>query len=370
QHLASTLIAPDLCDCVQTNAWFVSGAVRNLVKVGLVHYVPAYFHQIPRLIRDYVKPDVVVTMVSPMDAAGYFSFGSGSYIIDAARTGKHIIVEVNRHLPRVFGDSLIHVSEVHAIVEHHAPLPDATIPDPRPEDAVIGERIAGLIPDAAVLQLGIGGLPNALCGSLRHHRDLGVHSELIGPGMVELIRAGVITGRKKNYHPHKHLFCMPYGTADTFAHLNDNPAMEAYSAEYIMDPNVIARNDRMVAINSIIEVDLTGQCNAESIDGSQFSGTGGQLDFIRGAYASRGGVAILAFYATAKSGTVSRVVPVLPAGAAVTTPRMDVHYLVTEYGAVNLKGISSAERAKAIVSLAHPQFRDDLLRAAEEMNLF
>lgn len=369
RHLAETLLAPDLCDCVQTNAWFVSGPIRGLVKVGLVHYVPSYFHQVPRLIREHVTPDLVVATVSPMDAGGYFSFGSGSFIIDAARCGAQVIVEVNRHLPRVFGDALIHVDEVHGIVEHDQPLPEAQLPEPRAEDAAIGAHVAALVPDGAVLQLGIGGLPNALCGSLTGHRDLGIHSELIGPGMVGLIRRGVINGRRKNLHPHKHVFCIPYGSADTFAFLDDHQAMEAYSSAYVMDPAVIARNDRMIAVNSIIEVDLTGQCNAESIDGAQFSGTGGQLDFVRGAYAAREGKAILAFYATAKGGAVSRVVPRLAAGAAVTTPRMDVHWLATEHGAVDLKGKSSAARAAAIISLAAPRFRDDLSRAAEELGL-
>jgi len=190
--------------------------------------------------------------------------------------------------------------------------------------------------------------------------------------MIDLIPKGVITGRRKNFHPDKHLFCIPYGTKDTFDFINDNLSMESYSADYIMNPFNIAKNDNMISVNSIIEVDLIGQCNAESIEGAQFSGTGGQLDFVRGAYYSKGGKAILAFYSTAKKGTVSRIVPRLQyeEGATVTTPRMDVHYLVTEYGMVKLKGKSTEEIAKSIISIAHPDFRDDLFRKAEELGLF
>ncbi len=370
EHLARTLFDVGVCDCVQPNAWFVSRAIRNGVKVGLIHYVPSYFHQVPRLLRENMRVDVVVSTVSPMDRAGFCSFGNAGFMSVAARHCRRLLLEVNVHLPRVFGDTFVHVSEATAIVENHAPLLEWDISPPRPEDAPIGRLIAEQIPDGATLQLGIGNLPNAVAGSLMNHKDLGIHTELLGPGTVELIRAGVANGRRKNFHPRKHVFSLAYGTRDTFEFLNDNPSMESLCSEYVMDPAVIARNDNMIAVNSILEVDLTGQCNAESLEGAQVSGTGGQLDFVRGAYQSRGGKAILAFYSTAKNGEISRVVPRLAAGAMVTTPRMDVHYLATEYGMVNLKGLSSRERALGIVSIAHPRFRDDLLRAAEEMRLF
>jgi itaconate CoA-transferase len=370
KHVAETVFAPDLCDCIQAYSWFVSGSDRPKVKVGLNYYVPIYLHQIPRLIRDYMEIEVTITTVSPMDKAGYFSFGTANdFTSTAARHCKQLIVEVNEHMPRVFGDSLIHISEVDAIVENHVPLLELIPPASKPEDPAIGESIAELVPDGATIQLGIGGIPNAVARYLKGHTDLGIHTELLVPGMVELIEKGVVTGRKKTLHPRKTVFTVAQGTKKMYEFMNDNPSMESYPASYVLDPSVIAQNDNMISINSILEVDLLGQCNAEYLAGSQFSGTGGQLDFVRGAFKSRGGKSILAFYSTAKNGTVSRIVPRFPPGTMVTTPRMDTHYLVTEYGVVDLKNKSTRERALEILNIAHPKFRDDLLREAENMYL-
>ncbi|HDS44822.1 MAG TPA: acetyl-CoA hydrolase/transferase family protein [Methanomicrobia archaeon] len=370
KHVAETVFAPDLCDCIQAYSWFVSGSDRPMVRVGLNYFVPVYFHQVPRLIRDYMEIDVTITTVSPMDKAGYFSFGTANdFTSTAARHCKRLIVEVNEHMPRVFGDSLIHISEVDAIVENHVPLLELPLPEPKPEDQAIGEAIAELVPDGATIQLGIGGIPNAVARYLEGHEDLGIHSELLVPGMVELIEEGVITGRKKTLHPRKTVFTIAHGTKKMYEFMNDNPSMESYPASYVLDPSVIAQNDNMISINSILEVDLLGQCNAEFLAGAQFSGTGGQLDFVRGAFQARGGKSILTFYSTAKNGTVSRIVPRFKPGTMVTTPRMDTHYLVTEYGVVDLKGKSTRERALEIINIAHPQFRDGLLREAEDMYL-
>jgi itaconate CoA-transferase len=238
-----------------------------------------------------------------------------------------------------------------------------------PEDAIIGHAIAQLVPDGATIQLGIGGITNAVTSSLTGHKDLGIHTELFCEGMVELIKKGIITGKKKTLHPRKSIFTVAQGTREMYDMMNDNPSMESYPVSYVNDPAVIAQNDNMISINSIIEVDLLGQCNAEHIGGSQYSGAGGQLDYVRGAFNSRGGKSFLAFYSTAKKGEVSRVVPRFKTGVAVTTPRMDTHYLVTEYGVVNLKGKSTRERALDIISIAHPKFRDGLLKEAENMHL-
>ncbi len=367
-HAAETILTPGLADSIESRSWFVSGLNRDLVKVGLNDFVPNYFHQIPRLCRDFMEIDCALTTVSPMDKAGFFTFGlANDYTSTAARCAKRLIVEVNENMPRVFGDSLLHISEVDAVVENHVPLLEIRAPQPKPEAEAIGKTIAELVPDGATLQLGIGGLPDALAAHLEHHRDLGVHTEVFGDGFVRLIRQGAVTGHKKTLHPRKHVFTTILGTRKTSEFVNDNPSMESYPVSHTNDPAVIAQNDNMVSINSIIEVDLLGQCNAEYMAGSQFSGTGGQLDFVRGAFNSRGGRSILAFYSTAKNGTVSRVVPRLRTGTIVTTPRMDTHYLVTEYGAVNLKGKTSRQRALDIISIAHPNYRDDLLREAEEM---
>ena len=370
EYAARTILAPDLSQKIDAYSWFVSSANRELVHRGLHRFVPNEFHQIPRLIRDFMKVDVTITTVSPMDESGYFSFGTiNDYISTAARYCKRLIVEVNPNMPRIFGDALLHVSEVSAIVEHEAPLLEVIPAAPKPEAEAISHLIADMVPDGATIQLGIGGIPNAVCHHLESHKDLGIHSELFCPGMHHLIKKGVITGRRKNLHPRKHIFTNALGDRQMYQFMHDNPSMNSYPVSYTNDPHIIAQNDHMISINSTIEVDLLGQCNSEYLGGYEFSGTGGQLDFVRGAFNSRGGKSIIAFYATTHHGQVSRIVPRLGSGAVVTTPRMDTHYLVTEFGAVNLKGKSTRERALDIISLAHPQFRADLLKEAEEMRL-
>ncbi len=368
KHALETVLDPYLADCIENLSWFVGGADRRLVKTGLTYHVPTYLHQIPRLCRDFMEIDTVMTTVSPMDKAGYFTFGTGNdYISTAARHCKRLIVEVNENMPRVFGDSLLHITEVDAIVENTVPLIEMPPPAPRPEDEIIGPKLAEMVPDGGVLQLGIGGLPNAITRYLTGHKDLGIHTELLTPGMIDLLEKGVITGRRKNLHPMKNVFTTASGTKRMYEFMDDNPSMESYPASYVCSPAVIARNDNMIAVNAILEVDLLGQANAEYLGGTTYSGTGGQLDFIRGAFDSRGGKAVLTFYSTAKKGTISRVVPRLKEGSIVTTPRNDAFYLATEYGVVNLKGKSTKERALAIISLAHPRFRDGLMREAENM---
>ncbi len=376
KHAADTILAPDVAPYTNPYSLFEGSFDRALEQAGeqsqrhLLNFIPNNFSQIPRLLRDYIPVDVFVVTVSPMDKAGYFTLGvSNDYGSTAARCCKRLIVEVNRDMPRVFGDSLIHVSEVDAIVENDVPLIEVPPHPSRPEDAAIGEAIARLVPDGATIQLGIGGIPDAVARSLRDHKDLGIHTELLSNGMLDLIERGVATGRQKTLHRGKHVFTNAMGTAHLYEFIDDNPSMESYPVWHTNDPAVAAQNDNFVSINSIIEVDLTGQCNAEVLSGHQYSGTGGQLDFVRAAFASKGGKSFLAFYSTAQNGAVSRVVPRLGSGAVVTTPRMDAQYLVTEYGLVDLKGKSLRERALSIVDLAHPRFRDDLLREATALGL-
>jgi len=370
ESAAMTVLAPDLCDCIQIYSWFVGPADRAGVRVGLNYFVPNYFHQVPRLIRDFMKVDVTVATVSPMDKAGYFSFGTANdYTSTAARHCGKLIVEVNEHMPRVFGDSLLHVSEVDAIVENSIPLFETVPPKPEAEDEIIGKLIAEMVPDGATIQLGAGNVPNTIAAYLMNHRDLGIHTELFCPSMVDLIEKGVVTGKRKTLHPRKNVFAFARGTTKMYEFMDNNPSIESYPVSYVNDPAVIAQNDNMISINSILEVDLLGQCNAEFMGGYQFSGTGGQLDFVRGSFDSRGGKSILAFHSTAKGGKISRVVPRFEAGTVVTTPRMDAQYLVTEYGVISLKGRSTRERALEIINIAHPKFRDELLREAENMYL-
>jgi itaconate CoA-transferase len=370
QYALKSYLAIDLSDCVNPFTWFVSPADRNMVRVGLNHFVPNLFHQIPRFISELMNIDVALTTVSPMDKNGFFTFGAvNDYISTAARCCRKLIVEVNPRMPRVFGDSLLHISEVDALVENEVPLLEVSPTKPKPEAAVIGKIVAAEVPDGATIQVGFGGIPNAVCEYLKNRKDLGIHSELLCPGIAELIKKGAATGRRKSFHPRKHLFTNALGDRELYDFIDDNPSCESYSVSYINDPMNIARQDTFISVNATIEVDLLGQCNSESIGGMQYSGTGGQLDFVRGAFNSKGGKSIIAFYSTAHEGEISRIVPRLESGAVVTVPRMDTHYLATEYGIVNLKGKSVRERALAVISLAHPKFKDNLLREAENMYL-
>jgi itaconate CoA-transferase len=367
-HAQNTVLATDLVDCVERCAHFVGTVDRGLVYAGLNDYLPSHYHQMPKLISEYMTVDVAATTVSPMDPSGYFTFGvANDFTSTAARCAKTLIVEVNENMPRVFGDSLIHISEVDAVVENHVPLLDIPQTPMGPEDKIIGRTIAGMIPDGATMQLGFGTLPNAVAGFLENHRDLGIHTEVFCPGMSDLIRKGVVTGRRKTLHPRKHIFTLAFGDKDMIRFLDNNPAAESHPVSYTNHPSVIAQNDNMISVNSVLEVDLFGQANAEFMAGHQFSGTGGQLDFVRGAFDAKGGKSILAFHATAKNGKISRIVPRLKEGVMITTPRNDTHFLVTEYGVANLKGMSTRQRALAIIDLAHPDFRKDLQRAAEDM---
>ena len=370
EHASSTVLSPDLADTIENYSWFVGAADRDSVKVGLNYHVPSYLHQIPQIVSEYMDVDVAMATVSPMDKAGFFSLGTANdYFSTAARCCKTLILEVNRSMPRVFGDSLIHISEVAAIVEHHVPLMELKIADKKPEDDIIGPAIADMIMDGATIQLGIGNLPNAVARYLMDHKDIGIHTELFTDGMVDLVESGVANGRKKTIHRYKHVFTTAAGTKRMYEFMNDNPSVESYAASHVCSPAVIAKNNKMISINSVLEVDLLGQANAEHLEGATFSGTGGQLDFVRGAFASPGGKSFLAFYSTAKRGTISRVVPHLPQGSVVTTPRADTHYLATEHGIVDLKGKSTRERALAIISIAAPKFREELTKAAEDMYL-
>ncbi|NMB78444.1 MAG: acetyl-CoA hydrolase/transferase family protein [Methanomicrobiales archaeon] len=369
-HAKTTVLSPDLADTIENYSWFVGVADRDSIRVGLNYHVPSYLHQIPRLISDFMEVDVAMATVSPMDKAGFFSLGTANdYFSTAARKSKKVILEVNNAMPRVFGDSFIHISEVTAVIENHVPLMELPDSPQKPEDDIIGPAIAAMIPDGATIQLGIGNLPNAVARYLSHHKDIGIHSELFTERMVDLVESGVANGKRKPLHRHKHVFTTAAGTKRMYEFMNDHPAMESYPSSHVCAPSIIAKHPDMISVNSVLEVDLLGQANAEHLEGSTFSGTGGQLDFVRGAFASPGGKSFLAFYSTAKGGTISRVVPQLPPGAVVTTPRADVHYLATEHGIVNLKGKSTRERALAIISIAAPQFRDDLMRAAEDMYL-
>src|ERR1700756_5503741 len=371
-----TVLRYELNDRLIPYCMFVSATERALIKRGMdevgrkvINYVPNNFHQAPRRLIDDIGIDTFVHTVSPMDRHGYFSFGTGNdYSTKVARAGKRLIVEVNENMPRVMGvGAALHVSEVDAIVENHVPLLELPIRAPTHEDEVIGRTIADLVPDGACLQMGVGALPNLVCAELKDRNDLGVHTEALNPGLVDLIRAGVANNRRKTIDRGKSVFTFAMGQKAMYDFLNDNPAVESAPVDYVNDPRVIAQNDNVVSINATIQIDLTGACNSEHMLSHQYSASGGQLDFVRGAFASKGGKSIIAARSTAAKGKVSRIVPRLD--GPVTTPRIDTHYIVTEFGAVNLKGLSSTERALKLIELAHPEFRDELTQAAKHLHL-
>jgi itaconate CoA-transferase len=371
-----TILRYELIDRIRPYCMFVSATERALIRRGaedggrkVINYVPNNFHQAPRLLIDEIGIDTFVCTVSPMDRHGYFSFGTGNdYSTKVACAAKRLIVEVNENMPRVHGAGAeLHVSEVAAIVENNVPLLELPIRAPAAEDEVIGRTIAGLVPDGACLQMGVGALPNLVCAALRDRNDLGIHTEALNPGLVDLIRAGVVTNRRKAIDRGKTVFTFAMGQKAMYDFLNDNPAVESAPVDYVNDPRVIALNDNVISINATIEIDLTGACNSEHMLGHQYSASGGQLDFVRGAYASKGGKSIIAASSTAAKGKFSRIVPRLE--GPVTTPRIDTHYVVTEFGAVNLKGLSSTERAQELIALAHPEFRDELMASAKELHL-
>jgi itaconate CoA-transferase len=368
-----TILRYELNDRIRPYCMFISPTERALIRRGtedggrkVVDYVPNNFHQTPRLLIE-IGIDTFVCTVSPMDRHGYFSFGTGNdYSTKVARAAKRLIVEVNQNMPRVNGAEL-HVSEVDAIVENHVPLLELPSRGATPDDEVISRIIAELVPDGACLQMGVGALPNLVCAALNDRNELGIHTEALNQGLVDLLRAGVVTNGRKAIDRGKTVFTFAMGQKAMYDFLNDNPAVESRPVDYVNDPRVIAQNDNVISINATIQIDLTGACNSEHLLGHQYSASGGQLDFVRGAYASRGGKSIIAARSTAAKGKVSRIVARLD--GPVTTPRIDTHYIVTEFGAANLKGMSSTERAKALIALAHPEFRDDLTEAARQLHL-
>jgi itaconate CoA-transferase len=370
-----TVLRYELMDRIHPYSLFHSAIERRLDaraheegRPPVVQVVPTGFQQTPRVLCQEIGVDTLVATVSPMDADGNFSFGTNTdYAEPVSKTAERVILEVNPHMPRVFGQSTVHISRVTAVVENAVPLLEISKAAPQPADTVIGGLIAAMVEDGATLQMGIGALPDAVCAALQGHRDLGIHTEMLTPGLVELMKAGVITNARKTLHPGVTAFAFCMGDRSTYDYLHENPAIEAYPVSYINDVDVIARNDRMVSVNATLEIDLNGACCSEHLNGRQFTGSGGQLDFVRGACASPGGQSIIACHATAKSGTMSRIVPKLC--GPVTTPRNDVHKVVTEYGVANLKGLSVSERALALIGLAAPQFREELAAAAHSQGL-
>lgn len=369
-----TVLRYELTDRLRPHSLFHGAIERQLEARGIqegrrgVWFVPTGFQQTPHVLTNEIGVDTLLATVSPMDADGNFSFGANTdYALAASKAARRVILEVNPYMPRVFGDCTVHVSKVTALVEHAAPLLEAGKAPQQPQDLVIGGIIAGLVENGSTLQMGIGALPDAVCAALRGHVDLGVHTEMLTPGLVELMRAGVVTNARKTLHPGKTVFTFSMGDRSTYEFLHENPALEARPVDYVNDPAVIARNARMVSVNATLQIDLFGACCSEYLNGRQYTASGGQLDFVRGASASAGGKSIIACHSTAAKGTASRIVARLDGPA--TTPRNDTQIVVTEHGWANLRGLTVDQRARALIGLAAPQFRAGLEAEAQSMGL-
>lgn len=362
--------APEMQKHFRHNAIFVGSSTRQAVSEGRADYTPCFFHEVPKLFREGTLPvDVAMVTLSSPDRQGFCSLGvSVDYTREAVRCAKTVIACINDKMPRTMGDTFIHISEVDHIVETSQELTELKPPKIDVVERAIGEFCATLIEDESTLQLGIGAIPDAVLLFLKDKKDLGIHSEMISDGVVELVEAGVITNSKKTLHKGKIIVTFLMGTKRLYDFVDNNPMVELYPVDYVNNPLTIMKNRRMVSINSCVQVDLMGQVVADTLGLKQFSGVGGQVDFVRGASMAEDGKSIIAMPSTAANGKVSRIVALIDEGAAVTTSRNDVDYIVTEFGIAKLKGKTLKERGRLLINVAHPDFKPNLI--AEWENRF
>lgn len=375
---AEFFVNPAYKSSFSVDSWFYSGSLRKAHQNGNITFIPNHLHLAGRKRFEHVKPNIFVGTATPPDQHGFVSLSlSNVYEIEACRAADIVILEINPNFPRTFGDVELHVSNIDYMIEadYKAPvLPDA---EPNEKDLKIGGFIADKIEDGATLQLGIGGIPNAVAHALMGKKDLGIHTEMLTTGFMHLIKAGAVTGLKKQTHVGKHVCCFALGTQELYDFIDNNPSVQILNGNYVNDPAVIGLNDNQISINTTIEIDLTGQCASESLGHKQFSGTGGQSDTAVGAQNSKGGMSFITLYSTAnvknpetgEREEISKIVPILKPGAGVSLSRNDVDYVVTEYGCVSLRGTSISERVQLLISIAHPKFRDELLEEAKKLEL-
>lgn len=343
------------------NAFFLGGSTRAAAAEGRVDFTPVYFSEIPGLLREDLRPNVTLLQCSPPDAHGYVSLGvSVDYTKPAAEASDLVIAQVNQNMPRTLGDSFLHVTQIGCLVEADTPVIELAPPKIGDVERAIGENVASLVRDGDTLQLGIGAIPDAVLLFLKEKNDLGIHTEMFSDGVVELVEAGVITNKAKTLHRGQSVATFLMGTRRLYDYVNNNPAVAMYPVDYVNDPYVIGQNDNLVSINSCVQVDIMGQVVSTSAGLRQISGVGGQVDFVRGANLSKGGRAIMAMPSTTGKGKISKIVPFLDQGSAVTTTRNEVNYVITEYGIAKLKGKSLRQRGEALIRIAHPDFRDEL----------
>ncbi len=364
-------IDPLTTEHVRHVAFFYGGATRAGGKEGWIDFTPNYFSEIPAMIeRDQIGADVVFSMASPMDAHGYFSLSLGAdYTMAAVAKARAVVLEVNPNVPFAFGNCHIHISQVTALVENSEPVLEVGLPKIGPVQEAIGKYVADMIDDGSTLQIGYGGIPDAVVMQLTSKHDLGVHTEMIGDGIMTLVEAGAVNNKRKNYLPGKMVATFGLGSKKLYSFMDRNPGLEMHPVDFTNDPYLAGKNDNLCAINATLQIDMLGQCGSESLGPYPYSGTGGQSDFVRAANRSKGGKAFIVVPSTAKDDTISRIVPVLSPGTHVSTSKNDINYVVTEYGVAQLRGKSAKQRALELISIAHPKFRAELKEDAKKMGI-
>ena len=364
-------IDPQTVDHVRHAAFFFGGATRAGGQEGWIDFIPNYFSEIPLQIeRGQIAANVVFSMASPMDARGFFSVSLGAdYTMAAIAKARVVVLEVNPNVPFAFGNCHVHISQVTALVENDHPVMEVGLPKIGPIQEAIGKYVADMIDDGSTLQIGYGGIPDAVVMQLTSKHDLGIHTEMIGDGILTLVESGAITNRRKNYLPGKTIATFALGSQKLYRYMDRNPALEIHPASFTNDPYLAGLNDNLVAINATLQIDFQGQCGSESLGHSPYSGTGGQTDFVRAANRSRGGKAFIVVPSTAKNDTISRIVPTLTPGTHVSTSKNDINYVVTEYGVAQLRGKSMKQRTLELIGIAHPNFRAELTEQARRMRI-
>jgi acyl-CoA hydrolase len=362
---------PETADHVRHMAFFFGGASRAGGQQGSIDFIPCSFSDIPVMIqRGQIPADVVFSMASPMDEKGFFSLSLGpDYTMAAVAKARAIVLEVNPNVPFAYGNCHVHISQVSALVESSEPVLEVGLPKIGPVQQAIGKYVADMIDDGSTLQIGYGGIPDAVVMQLAGKHDLGIHTEMIGDGILTLIESGAITNRKKNYLPGKMVATFALGSKKLYQFMERNPALEMHPADFTNDPYLAGQNDKLVSINATLQIDLLGQCGSESLGPLPYSGSGGQVDFVRAANRSRDGKSFIVLPATARDDTLTRIVPTLTPGTHVTTGKNDINYVVTEFGVAQLRGKSAKQRAQEMIAIAHPDFRAELTEGARRLNL-
>jgi acyl-CoA hydrolase len=364
-------IDPETAQHVRPVALFYGAATRAGGQEGWIDFIPNYFSEIPSLIRRQQMPaDVVFSMASPMDAHGYFSLSLGAdYTMAAVAQARAVVLEVNPNVPFAYGNCHVHISQVAGLVESNELVLEVGLPKIGPVQEAIGKYVAELIDDGSTLQIGYGGIPDAVVMQLTAKHDLGIHTEMIGDGILTLLESGAVTNRRKNYLPGKMVATFALGSNKLYKFMDHNPALEIHPVDFTNTPTLAGQNDNLVAINATLQIDLLGQCGSESLGHLPYSGTGGQSDFVRAANLSNGGKAFIVLPSTAKADAISRIVPVLSPGTHVSTSKNDINYVVTEFGVAQLRGKSAKQRARELIGIAHPNFRSELTEEAKRMGV-